>query len=172
MKYIAAFLVSIAICACNKAPKPTADSNIFSIKNFIQQTIRTNNKNTKYSKTVTVGDNAQTKIYKILDWEVEYLPFLQCDLHKSAWLDYISKDSTNHEVTYTIHKKSIPIKKMVLHYGDDSVESMKIWKSTTSIFLSNRTEMYIEKSGKSKIVQRQQVLFFKPKTISITIQPM
>jgi hypothetical protein len=174
MKILYIVFITIFLCACQETPKQDVNIGyIFSIKNFMRDLASSQPQlNNNFKKTVISGGKSETRTFRTLDWDKEYVPFTQSDLQKPSWINYITKDSLDNEVTYTTHKNAIPVKKMKIVYADSQLQSLKIWKNTSSLFLSTHTEMYADINGNSKIVQRQKLLFFKPKTLTIIIHPV
>lgn len=176
MKWLLVILLSLFAGACKKKPVvKKSNSYIFSISNFLDGKNKLHHDSLSvlyYDKTVSIGNTTETKRYKTLQWDVEYKPFVVSELQKSSWYDYIAKDSTGNTVIYTTHNTSIPVKKMILDYENGVLQDVKIWKGTKSIFLENNTELYLDKEGNSRITQKQKLLFFAPKIMSITIHPV
>lgn len=174
MKIFYVVVITVVLYACNESSKQEKNIGyIFSVKNFMRDLTSSQTKmNISFQKTVIAGGITETRNFLVLDWDNEYIPFIQSDLHKASWLNYISKDSVGQEVIYTTHKNSIPVKKIKLVYTGNQLQSLNIWKSTTSFFLTNNEELYADIYGNSKIIQQQKLLFFKPKILTIIIHPV
>ncbi len=119
-------------------------------------------------KTVISNNDKETKELHIKDWSVELSPFLTVDLNKPAYQSYISKDSTNNIVTYSLNGKNIDSTKVTIVYKDSIITSFTIERNTKNILYKTDEKLVFENGKYYSINKTQKVLLVGNNEYSIS----
>lgn len=166
-------IVILFFSSCENKTEENFNPKYFDLKNYFEnEAAEMQQQKFLLKKSITKGNETESKIFNAVDWKSEFAPFMECDINRLPWLNSYRTDSSavgeNIFLKYTAIDSALSVKTIHILFKNNKPLSVQIIRKTDKQFFDHTTYLNFV-AGKSYSIDDWQKINFA-KSIRIRIE--